>query len=251
MTIKTYIQFNDSLNFFVKEDKRNSVITYEFEQKRSIKDLLESIGIPHTEVDLIIVDETSVTFEHQVSDNEHINVYPVTCSQEITSSTNKLIHLQPKPHNPLRFVLDVHLGTLARDLRMLGFDCLYENDYKDKELANISNSTQRVLLTCDLKLLIRRNIEFGYYVRSRNHEEQIQEVLTRYNLFNSLLPFTRCLKCNAPLKPVNKQDIQSELNINTKKYYDNFYQCTNCLKIYWEGSHYLSMIKTVEKIRSS
>ena len=145
------------------------------------------------------------------------------------------------------FVLDTHLGRLAAYLRMLGFDTLYRNDYDDPELARISVEEHRILLTCDRQLLMRRQITHGYFVRSRQSQQQLLEVLRRFDLFNNQQPFTRCMECNGTIHPVNKQIIEDALPPDAKKYYNEFFQCEACRKIYWKGSHYQKMNKLIEK----
>ena len=140
-----------------------------------------------------------------------------------------------------RFVLDVHLGRLAAYLRMMGFDSLYRNNYDDSTLANISADEQRTLLTCDRQLLMRKQVTHGYFVRSRQPQQQLFEVLSRFDLFDKKKPFTRCMHCNGITQPVNKQEIEARLQAETKKYYNEFFQCEDCNKIYWKGSHYLKM----------
>jgi hypothetical protein len=149
------------------------------------------------------------------------------------------------------FLLDVHLGRLVTYLRMLGFDTLYQNNYDDPTLANISANENRTLLTCDRKLLMRKQVVHGYLVRSREPRQQILEVLTRFNLFDHQNAIARCLRCNGMIQTVDKQTILAQLLPLTKKYYDKFYQCDSCNKIYWEGSHYSKMQLLIEKIKNA
>lgn len=136
------------------------------------------------------------------------------------------------------FILDVHLGKLARLLRMLGFDALYRNDYKDSEIAYLAVQQQRILLTRDRELWQKTPKHLACFISGTDPLRQLQEVLTRYNLVNRIEPFHRCLNCNAPLQPVDKQTILHRLEPKTKRYYHEFYQCSQCGKIYWKGSHY-------------
>lgn len=231
------IRFYEELNDFLPQDKRKTDFNHELKKARSIKDLIESIGVPHTEVDLIIVNGESVDFNYLVQDSDRISVYPVFESLDISP----LNHCQPAPLRKPRFVLDAHLGRLAAYLRMLGFDTLYRNNYDDPELAYISADEHRILLTCDRRLLMRKQITHGYFVRTRQPQQQILEILARFDLHNNQKPFTRCMHCNGKTHAVKKQDIESQLLPKTKKFYDEFYQCETCNKIYWQGSHYLKM----------
>lgn len=238
------IRFYEELNYFLPLEQRKTDFNYEFKQPGSIKDLIESIGVPHTEIDLIIVNGQSVDFTYLVQDGDHISVYPVFESIDISP----LKHCQPKPLRNICFVLDTHLGRLATYLRMLGFDSLYQNDYDDPLLAKISVEQHRILLTCDRKLLMRKQITHGYFVRARQPKEQLLEVLSRFDLQNNLHPFTRCMHCNGKIRPVKKQAIEAQLSPRTKKYYYEFFQCEDCRKIYWKGSHYQRMKNMIEKL---
>ncbi|MBE9560755.1 MAG: Mut7-C ubiquitin/RNAse domain-containing protein [Proteobacteria bacterium] len=238
------IRFYEELNDFLPQEQRKIDFNHALKKSRSIKDLIESIGVPHAEVDLIIVNGESVDFDYPVQDGDRISVYPVFESLDISP----LKHCQPAPLRTTCFVLDVHLGRLAAYLRMLGFDTLYRNDYDDPTLADISADEHRILLTCDRRLLMRKQITHGYFVRSRQPQKQILEILTRFDLYNNQKPFTRCMHCNGKTHAVNKQDIETRLLPKTIKYYDEFYQCEDCGKIYWQGSHFLKMQKMIDNI---
>lgn len=249
---KINIRFHEELYDFLPPNQCNIEFKHELKETRSVKDLVESIGVPHTEIDLIIVNNKSVNFEYQVKPDDHIALYPP--SKYIANELNisfPLIHCQPKALAVPRFVLDVHLGRLTAYLRMMGFDSLYRNDYDDPTLADISVNEQRILLTCDRQLLMRKQITYGYFVRSRQPRKQLLEILSRFDLFDQIKPFTRCMHCNGTTQPVSKQEIESHLLDQTKKYYNEFLQCQSCNKIYWKGSHYLKMQKIINRIKSS
>jgi len=238
------IRFYEELNDFLPQQQRKREFSQTLKKERSIKDLIESIGVPHTEISLIIVNGESVDFSYLVKNGDQISVYPVFESLDISS----LKHCQSKPIRNARFVLDVHLGRLAAYLRMLGFDTFYRNDYDDPELAEISANEHRILLTCDRRLLMRKQITHGYFVRQRQPKSQLLEILKRFDLYNKQQPFTRCMHCNGITRPVNKQKIETQLLPKTKKYYDEFFQCETCHNIYWKGSHYLRMKKMIAEI---
>lgn len=244
MTQQVELRFYEELNDFLLVNRRKIPFTITSNQPGSVKDLIESVGVPHTEVDLIIVNGESVDFTYQVQNNDHISVYPVFESLDISP----LNHCQSQPLRNTRFVLDVHLGKLASYLRLFGFDTLYQNDYPDPELARISVEEHRILLTCDRKLLMRKIITHGYFVRSRQPRKQILEIINRFDLFNNLKPFTRCMRCNGKLHAVNKQEIEAQLLAETKKHYDVFYQCEQCKNIYWKGSHYRKMKELINSL---
>jgi hypothetical protein len=249
MSAQINIHFHQELNVFLKPVERKTRFDVELKKARSVKDLVESIGVPHTEVDLILVNGKSVDFNYQVQAGDHISVYPTVESLDISPLRSSLRHCQPKPLDQPVFILDVHLGRLAAYLRMLGFDTLYRNDYDDAELANISADENRILLTCDRRLLMRKQVSYGYFVRTRQPQQQILEILQRFDLYDKQKPFTRCMFCNGKTRPVNKQQIESRLLAKTKKYFDKFYQCESCDKIYWQGSHYLKMQEMINKIK--
>lgn len=241
------IRFYDELNDFLPVEQRGIDLSHRLKQPRSVKDLIEAIGVPHTEIDLIIVNGESVNFDYPVKEHDRISLYPAFRSLDISP----LKRCQPEQLIPARFVLDVHLGRLAAYMRMLGFDTLYRNDYDDPTLADISADEQRILLTCDRLLLMRNQVTRGYFVRSRQPKQQLLEVITRFDLFDSQKPFTRCMHCNGITQPVDKQAIESHLLPETKKYYDEFFRCESCNKIYWKGSHYLKMQKLISRVNSA
>lgn len=210
----------------------------------SVKDLVESLGVPHTEIDLILVNGRSVSFSCPVQANDRISVYPVFETLDITPVT----HLRPRPLRCTRLILDCHLGRLAAYLRMLGFDTLYRNDYDDATLAETSAREQRILLTCDRKLLMRKPVTRGYFVRSRQPREQLREVIRRLDLTRAFQPFTRCMICNQPLEPVAKSDLLEHLPPHVRTHQNQFWQCRGCGRIYWKGTHYQRMLEWIETL---
>lgn len=155
------------------------------------------------------------------------------------------VRLQLRPptvgDEPIRFILDVHLGKLARWLRLLGFDTLYRNDLDDPEIVEIATTEGRTILTRDGGIMKRRAATRGYLVQSTEPQEQLREVLDYYQLRDHIQPFHRCLVCNGLLTPVEKAMILDQLEPKTIHYYDSFFQCTECGKIYWQGTHYERM----------
>lgn len=245
MSIKhTEFRFYEELNDFLSTDRKKRSFMYKYEGAASVKDAIEAIGVPHVETDLIIVDDKSVNFTYRLTGGERVAVYPVFESLDITP----IVHLRPKPLRNSRFVLDVHLGALTRRLRMLGFDCLYRNDYEDDEIADISVSEKRIILTRDRGLLKIGKVTHGYWVRSQIPETQVEEILQRFDLYSQIFPFKRCISCNGRLEPAAKTEILDQLEALTKQYYDEFYRCMECAKIFWKGSHYKSMLRRIKKI---
>lgn len=239
-------RFYAELNDFLPLNQKQQTITFSFELSASVKDMIEALGVPHTEIDLILVNGVPVDFSYPVQGGDQISVYPVFEAIDISP----LVRLRPKPLRETRFVLDVHLGRLAVYLRMLGFDTLYRNDYADEELARISSTEGRILLTRDRGLLKRSMVTHGYCIRTTNPRQQLVDVLRRFDLFDSLTPFSRCLHCNGLLQAVDKAAISDRLPPKTRQYYDEFRCCQNCNRIYWPGSHFQRMQQFIASVLS-
>jgi uncharacterized protein len=213
---------------------------------RSVKDLVESIGVPHVEVGLLVVDGRAVGFEHQVAGGERVAVYPPFHGLRLDPS----IDLFPPPPDPRRFVLDVHLGTLARRLRLLGFDTWYRTGTHDTELARVATDEDRILLSRDRGLLMRRSVVHGYCPRSDDPRLQALEVADRYDLGPRVRPYTRCIPCNGRLLPVSRDDVLEVLPPRTRVEHDRFVRCEGCDQVYWPGSHVDAMATFVDDVRN-
>jgi uncharacterized protein with PIN domain len=210
----------------------------------TVKHLLESLGTPHTEVDVILVNGTSVDFDYRAVDGDRVAIYPALEILDISP----IIHLRPQPLGEAHFVLDGHLGKLASYLRLLGFDTLYRNDYNDDELAKVSSREQRILLTRDRGLLKRGLVTLGYCVRAKSPREQTVEVLRRFELVEQARPYSRCARCNGRLVPTSKADVFDRLEPKTKLYYDEFQVCEQCDRVYWRGSHFERMEAQLQRL---
>jgi len=227
-------RFYEELNDFLPPAQRKLAFGYSVAGTRSVKDAIESIGVPHTEVDLILVDGVSVGFGHVLRGGERVAVYPVFERLDIAP----LQHLRPRPLREPRFVLDTHLGKLARHLRLAGFDCLYRNDYRDSEIINAALADRRIVLTRDKGLLKQRLVTHGYFVRNIESEKQLREVVRALQLESALRPFTRCRECNAELREVPKAEVLARLPEKVRAAYERFSLCPGCGRVYWEGTHY-------------
>jgi uncharacterized protein with PIN domain len=241
---QVWFRFYAELSDFLPPVKRQIAFAHYFEGRVSIKHLIEALGVPHPEVDLILVNGQSVDFSYLVQDGDRVSVFPVFESIDITP----LVRVRPQPLREPRFVLDTHLGRLAAYLRMLGFDTIYRNDCADEELAQISSQEGRILLTRDRGLLKRGAVTHGYCVRETASRRQLVEVLRRFDLFSAVTPFTRCIRCNGSLEPVSKEAISHRLRPKTRQYYDEFRICSGCDQVYWKGSHYERMQLLVGQI---
>jgi uncharacterized protein len=238
------LQFHAQLNDFLPRQRRQVPFTHHFDENPSIKDMIESLGVPHTEVQLILVNGKAVEFSYHVNDGDQISVYPTLMGTD----HNPVSGVESPSPEDIRFVLDVHLGRLAAYLRMLGFDTLYRNDYDDEELATISSKENRVLLTRDLGLLKRSMVKHGYFIRNTNPARQLAEVLWKFNLIGVDRPFHRCLQCNGLLEVVEKEALGERLTERTRQYYNDFRICRTCDKVFWRGSHYVKMRQLIEQV---
>lgn len=237
-------RFYEELNDFLEPARKKRSFPYRFRGTPSVKDAVEAIGVPHTEVEIVVVNGESVGWNRRLRDGDRVSVYPVFESLDVSS----VIRLREAPLRETRFVVDVHLGKLARLLRMLGFDTVYRRDYTDAEIVEISVEQRRIVLTRDRGILKTKAVTRGYWVRSSRPEEQLHEVVRRFDLTSKARPFDRCMACNGALAPAEKSDVLERLPRKTKVHYDEFYQCTKCGKVYWKGSHYESMKKRVRNL---
>lgn len=244
---RAHFRFYGELNDLLPISKRGQSCSHVFEAPASVKDVIEAFGVPHTEVDLILVNGKAEAFSYRLRDGDRISVYPAFRSL----GPGLLIQLQPRSQGEIRFVLDAHLGKLAAYLRMIGFDCVYRNDCGDEELARTSASQQRTLLSRDRGLLKRAIVTRGYLLREEQPRQQLVEVVGRFGLSRHISPFRRCLHCNTPLEVVPKDSISDRLPAKTKRYHDEFHLCRGCNRLYWKGSHYQRMTRVIEHALAS
>ena len=185
-------------------------------------------------------------FNYLINDSDDISVYPVFESLDIS----KVQHLRPKPLRKPKFICDVHLGKLARYLRMMGFDVLYKNSFKDEEIVQISLNERRAILTRDGGILKRNEVTHGYFIRNSDAEKQAEEVVRRFDLQGLIKEFTRCLDCNYKLIKIAKAKIEGELPPKVASSQKEFFKCPGCLKLYWKGTHHQKMLSLVQNIKS-
>ena len=245
------LRFYEELNFFLRPEQRRRDIEHSFNGRRSVKDLVESFGVPHVEIDLILVNGESVDFSYIVRDGDRISVYP----EFETLSIAGVQRLRPLPLRDTRFVLDVHLEKLARSLRLLGFDVDFIRGRDDGELARISEREKRILLSRDRQLMMRKIVSRGLYVHSTHPEEQVVEVLERLQLRDRCRPFTRCVECNGMIGKFDIDDPQSReaaagIPPGVRAWCREYYRCSGCGRVFWKGSHYEKLKKRVEKFLS-
>jgi len=238
-TFRFYAELND----FLPPGERQREVVRIFPDSPSVKDQIEACGVPHTEVDLVLVNGRSVGFDHRLSDGDCVSVYPVFEALDVTP----LVHHRPKPLREVRFVLDTHLGKLARRLRLLGFDAIWRRDATDAELVSLSLSERRILLTRDRGILKRREITHAAAIRATEARRHLLEVVERFDLARSAAPFTRCLACNGGLVGVPKESVLDRIPAETRLHYDEFLTCTACARVFWWGPHSRRLREIVEE----
>jgi hypothetical protein len=204
---------------------------------QTVKDLVEGMGVPHTEVDLVLVNGESVDLGRRLAEGDRVSVYPVFEAMDIGTVSR----VRPRPLRQTRFVADVHLGRLARYLRLLGFDTVYANDWDDGRLVECALAERRIILSRDRGLLKRAVVDHGYLVRATLPQAQLVEVVDRFDLRASLRPLTRCPVCNGEVAAVAKADVLGELPPRTAERVDEFWRCYQCRRIYWRGAHFRSL----------
>ncbi len=240
-----FIRFYEELNDFLPQEKRKIRFEHKFIGQPSIKDLIESLGVPHTEIDLILVNGKSVNFSYIVQDKDEVSVYPIFESLDITD----IQHLRENPLREPKFIVDCHLGSLAKYMRIFGLDTFYKNDLKEKEIINISINERRTILTKNKNLLKRNEVTHAYWIRNENVDAQIKEVINRFNLLNEIKDFSRCLICNSILKPIEKEKVINRIPLKVNEWQNEFYYCEHCDKIYWKGNHYKKMKEKIKGLQ--
>ena len=237
------LMFHGDLSFFLRS--KASTIERQLSERTSIKDVIEACGVPHTEVDLILVNGEPVDFAAVLTQDVWVDVYPPNETRSPFFPEDRLqVRIIEK------FVADGHLRKLVRDLRLLGIDVAYDPAAEDRQLVRTASDQERSLLTRDRRLLMHAAVRHGYYPRSQDPLEQTVEVLRRFRLASVLTPFSRCLRCNAPLEPAEKAKVLGQLEPLTKIHYDQFRRCRGCGQVYWSGSHFEKLQKRIEIIRS-
>jgi len=214
------VEIAPELRLFLRPAERSGSLTVPYDNVSALGHVVESLGVPLTEVGRLVTAGRMVGSAYRPHAGEVLEVYPVDRPQLLPAA---------------RFVLDVHLGTLARRLRLLGLDTSYANDSDDDALIDQANAEQRVLLTQDRGLLRRRRLWLGAYVRGAMPEDQLADVLDRFR--PALAPWTRCTACNGLLARASKSDVEPLLLPGTRRTYQDFSRCTGCGRVYWRGAH--------------
>ena len=242
-TVAVSFRFYEELNDFIARDRRRREFDFDCARDAPVKHVIEALGVPHTEVELILVNGVSVDFARRLRQGDRVSVYPKFEAFDISP----LLRLRPYPLRVTRFVADAHLGGLARLLLMAGFDTLYDNSLDDAEIERIAGCDERIVLTRDRDLLKRRGISRGCYVYAQQPDAQLSEILSRLDLTGSLRPLSRCLRCNAPLRAIDKAQIIDALPPSVQACQHRFSTCEGCRRVFWEGSHWRHMRERLAK----
>jgi uncharacterized protein with PIN domain len=237
------LRFYEELNDFLPAARRKRAFMYAFQGTPAVRDLVQAVGVPHTEIDLVLVDGRSVDFSQRLHGGERVAVYPTFERLDISP----LLCLRPRPLRETRFVLDVHLGKLARDLRLLGLDSVYRPDCDDAALIDRALAERRIILTRDVGILKQRRVTHGYWVRNHQPARQLEEVIEAFDLRRQLAPFTRCLECNGAIELVDSAELTGRVQTDIRGRFDRFWQCGECRRVYWQGSHYRRLLQRVRR----
>jgi hypothetical protein len=240
-------RFYEELNDFLPPAQRGQAFASACARAATTKHMIEALGVPHTEVELVLVNGESVGFDRVLADGDRVAVYPKFEALDVTP----LLRVREHPLRVTRFVADAHLGGLAHLLRMAGFDTLYDNNYADRAIADIAASEGRIVLTRDRELLKRREVTHGCYVRALKSEWQLREIFERLDLARSARPFTLCLHCNAPLRALATALARPRVPPRVRAHYTRFTTCDVCHRVFWEGSHFRRMCEVLASVGSA
>ena len=241
------VRFYAELNHFLPPEKRQRAFNYVFTGTPSVKDTIEAIGVPHTEIDVILVDDKSVDFGHLLKGGERVAVYPMFERYDVSPVTR----LRPAPLRVTRFIADVHLGSLARYLRLLGFDTIWERDLSDEAIVQTAVDEKRIILTRDKGILKNGRVTHGYWLRATDPKLQLEEVIRAIDLADDVSPYTRCMECNGELESVKRSEAARSVPLQVFLVYRDFKRCTSCHGVYWRGSHVRRLDKIVERAKNA
>ena len=241
---KAIFRFYEELNDLLPKHRQKTDSEVEFEGKRSVKDMIEALGVPHTEVDLILVNSESVNFSYIIKDADRISVYPVLESLNIENVTR----LRPSPLRKTRFVADINLGDIVKYMRALGLDVFFDPSLSPLEIIAISKNKNRIILTKSKNLLKYKDVSHGILIRPESTTKQIACIIEYLDIKDRIKSFTRCLLCNSPLENISKKEIEDRIPPRTKEFCDGYVYCRKCDKIYWKGTHYIKMKNMIHEI---
>ncbi|HEV8311685.1 MAG TPA: Mut7-C RNAse domain-containing protein [Burkholderiaceae bacterium] len=235
-------RFYEELNDFLPRERSKRSFHVDCAREANVKHAIEALGVPHTEVELVLVNGESVGFEHALRDGDRVSVYP----QFEAFDMRPLLRVRTAPLRVTRFIADAHLGRLARYLRFLGYDTLYRNAWSDRELVALAVAEQRILLTRDRAALMHRALTHGCYLRDDEPLAQLAALAQRLELSADPARPGRCMLCNEPLRTIEKSTIVAQLLPATLAHHERFWQCPGCERIYWRGSHWQRLRRSVD-----
>lgn len=242
--VSATFRFYGELNDFLARARRGRSFAAPCARAATTKHMIEALGVPHTEVELVLLNGEPRGLDDILEEGDRIAVYPRFTTFDVAD----VARLDQRPPGRVRFVADAHLGGLARLLRMAGFDTIYRNTLNDAEVEAIAEGDGRAVLTRDRELLKRRGIAYGCYVRALKAEAQLREVAERFGLAERMRPFTLCLSCNAPLRPIAKAAVRDRLPPRVAATQDEFSTCDRCHGVFWKGSHWQRMAGVLNEI---
>src|ERR1051325_678576 len=238
-TFRFYAQLND----FLPHALRHGRFAQPMRAAAPVKDVIESLGVPHPEVDVITVNGEAADFAYRLREEDHVCVYPVFRRLDL----GNVARVGGDPPPPVRLSLDIHLRKLASLLRLAGFDAVLLTD--DAEVAAVSAREDRVALTRDVGLLKRSVIQYGRWIRNTDAEQQLVEVLDRFGIVDEMHPFARCMECNTPVVHVDIASIADRLPADRSEAFTEFRRCPGCERVYWQGLHYVRLVDLLERAR--
>jgi len=241
---KVVLRFYNKLNELLPEHRRNSDLEAEFKDKRSVKDMIESFGVPHTEVDIILANGKSVDFNYILRKEDQISVYPALEKPEIENP----VHLCPVPPFKTRFIADIHLGDIVKYMRALGFDVYDDPGLSNRDIIERSQKEERIIITKSRKLLKFKEVVYGLLLCVGTTEVQVKDIITRLDISDRIKPFSRCLCCNNILINIPKEEIEDKIPPKTRSFCDQYAYCESCHRIYWEGTHVIKMRKVINRV---
>lgn len=244
MSMKLEIHLDSEFDFFLSRKEKGKVLSHALDRRASIKDIVESIGIPHTEIGQMILNGQRVDFSHVPESGGELKIDAVKKPFNVLKSS----FLRPEPLDEVKFIADVNVIRLGKLLILAGFNVVYSLTHTDAEIAQIAESEKRIVLTRDTMLLKRKQVVFARRVRNDHPYDQLNEVLDFFGLIDKVVLFSRCTACNKQLTSVTKQDVLSLLEPKTKKYYHRFFQCPECKNVFWKGSHFERIQKTFSSL---
>jgi uncharacterized protein len=239
------VRFYAELNDFLRPAQRQRELEFPIKGQMTVKGVIESLGVPHSAVDLVVVNGKPAGFSYVLKKGDYVSVYPEFEAFDISGISKN----RKKSLRSSRFILDAHLGKLAKKLRLLGFDSLFAREISDDEIIDQAHAERRIILTRDRDLLKSEKVDHGYYIRATDTDGQLKEIIVKFDLWSQFDPFARCLICNGELEKADISEVRGQINQETASIFSEFFRCSSCKKIYWEGSHYESMKGYIENLR--